>query len=266
VSAAAVEMVFARPLIYDVAFSYRDVSAEVDLLLAWATRVSGQSPRSALELAAGPADHAIAMARRHLHCAAIDRSSAMCSYARQRAAEQAVVLRVHQADMVDFSIGERFDLACTMLSSLMFIYTLDHLVQHLRCVARHLEPGGVYIIEMPHPADFLTGRGRTSPPWSAARDGLEVEVRWGRPDDPYAPLTQTLDALVEYRVRRGDQVELFRERTRMREWLASEFEAAVLLSGAFETVERHGAFELDAPLDSSEASWRMIQVLRRRDA
>lgn len=263
VSTIATDKVYDRPLLYDIGFGYRNVSAEVELLLAWAARASGAPVRSALELAAGPADHAIEMASRSLRCSALDRSSAMCAYARKKANERSVALTIHEADMNDFSLGETFDLACTLLSSLMYVYTLDAMVQHLRSVARHLVPRGAYIVELPHPGDFLQEPRQRQTHWSVRRDETTVEVSWGHPDDPYDATTQVHDALVEFRVRRGDQVEAYRERTRMKEWLAPEFEAAVRLSGEFEIVARHGDFRLDAPFDDTEQSWRMIAVLRR---
>jgi hypothetical protein len=39
---------------------------------------------------------------------------------------------------------------------------------------------------------------------------------------------------------------------------------AIRFSGAFDVAERHGAFLLDAPLDATPASWRMISVLGAR--
>jgi SAM-dependent methyltransferase len=257
-------MVYEKPLVYDVAFGYRDFRKEVDLLQAWCRRASGADrPQSALELAAGPADHAIELARRGVRAAALDLSPAMCAYAREKARARGVALDVHCGDMIDFALGTRFDLAILMISSACHIYTLDAFVRHLRAVARHLAPGGAYILEMTHPGDFLTATPRAISHWSEARDGLEVETWWGTPGDPYDPIAEIREARVEMRVRRGAREEVHVDRCRMREWTAAELDAAVRLSGAFAIAEQHGAFSLDQPFDATPASWRMISVLRK---
>jgi SAM-dependent methyltransferase len=257
--------VYEKPLIYDIAFGYRDFRREADLLRDWCRRASGpERPQSVLELAAGPADHALEFAARGRRAAALDLSPAMCDFARRKAAARGVALDVHCADMVDFSLGARFDLALLMISSAAHIYTLDAFVRHLRSVARHLSPRGCYILEMPHPADILAHAHptRTGSHWTMERDGIEVETRWGSAEDPYDPIAQVVEARVELRVRTGGREELLVERCRMREWTAGELEAAVKLSGAFEIAEQHGEFALDAPFDATERSWRMITVLR----
>jgi hypothetical protein len=44
---------------YEIAFGYRDIPAEVDLLTVWSRRHGPGRPDRVLELAAGPADHAL---------------------------------------------------------------------------------------------------------------------------------------------------------------------------------------------------------------
>lgn len=256
--------VYDKPLVYDIAFGYRDFRKEVDVLQAWCRRASRPDrPQSVIELASGPADHALELARRGVRATALDLSPAMCAYAREKAAARSVSIDVHCGDMIDFSIGARFDLAIIMIASACHIYTLDAFVRHLRCVARHLAPMGAYILEMTHPGDILTCTPRVKTSWTESRDGLEVETHWGSPDDPFDPIAQICEARVEMRVRKGAREEVHVDRCRMREWTATELEAAVRLSGAFEIAEQHGAFSLDAPFDSSPASWRMISVLRK---
>lgn len=260
--------VYDKPLLYDIAFSYRDYAAEADALCAWYARASGtgRQPRRFLELAAGPADHAIELARRGVEAVALDLAPAMCEYARAKSAALGAPVDVACADMIDFDLGRRFDLAALMINSVAHVYSLDDLVRHLRAVARHLDDRGVYVLEVQHPADFV-GRGArptgTSQPWTVERYGLEVRTRWGTPDDPYDPLRQVFEAHVELRVRGPEGEEILHERVPMRDWTRTELEAGIRLSGAFELAEVHGALAADAPFDTSPESWRMVLVLRK---
>src|SRR5580700_850061 len=155
--------IYDEPEFYEAACAYRDVPAEVDALLRWSGRHRAPGsglPRSVLELAAGPAEHARNLARRGLEATALDLSPAMCARARDLAEAAGLKLTVVQADMRDFSLPGPFDLAITMLNSLCHLFSLDDMVRHLTAVGRHLDPGGLYITELAHPADFFAAERR----------------------------------------------------------------------------------------------------------
>src|SRR5215472_6900514 len=99
--------IYDDPQLYQIACAYRDISSEVDALLAWAARhwpVAGGGPSAVLELAAGPAGHALELARRGLRSTALDINPAMCSWASERAAQAGLALEVIEADMRDFKL------------------------------------------------------------------------------------------------------------------------------------------------------------------
>ena len=123
---------------YELAFSYRNVQQEVDALIDWATACLGHAPWTALELAAGPADHALEMARRSIEVTALDLSSAMCSRASERATEAGVPLRVVEGDMRSFALGRQFEMAVVLIDSTAHLLTLDDFVANLRVTGDHL--------------------------------------------------------------------------------------------------------------------------------
>jgi len=241
----------------------------VDALLRWSGkhRHSAEGPpRSVLELAAGPAEHSRELARRGLDAAALDLSAAMCARARELAAADATRLTVIQADMRDFSLGRRFDLAITMLNSLCHLLTLDDLLRHLASVARHLAPGSLYITEFAHPADFFAAERRTSSEWSSEVDGGTVRVRWGGGTDEIDPVTQITREHVSVTYhKRGGSVRTVTDVVPNRFWTATELAAAIRLAGGFAVVASYGDFDADTPVEAP-AAWRMILVLRREDA
>ena len=258
--------IYDEPEFYEVACAYRDVPSEVDALLRWSGkhRDSAAGPlRSVLELAAGPAEHARELARRGLQATALDLSAAMCARAGDMAAAAGVSLTVVQADMRDFSLPRRFELAITMLNSLCHLMTLDDLLAHLRCVARHVSPGGLYVAELAHPADFFSAERRTSSEWSSEVNGGTVSVRWGGRKDEIDPVTQITreHVSVTYR-RRGGSVRTVTDVVPNRFWTATELTAALRLAGGFAVAASYGDFEADSPVDAADA-WRMILVLRR---
>jgi SAM-dependent methyltransferase len=247
---------FDYPRAYEVAFSYRDVPHEADALLKW----HGGALTSVLELAAGPADHALELAGRGLSASTMDLNPAMCARAAERATERGLALAVTTGDMVDFDLGRTFDLVFCLIDSLAHVLDLESLTAHLTCVRRHLAPGGAYIAETLHPADgFGVGR-HTETDWTVERDGLCVRVRWGR-DEPINPLTQVTDARVTIDVRAPWGEQRIEETMAQRFWTRDELRAAALLAGLTVTAQ-YGDFDSGA-LDA-EAAWRMISVMRAR--
>jgi hypothetical protein len=254
--------IYAATAAYELAFGYRDFAAEVSALTAWATAASGRPPGSVLELAAGPAWHAIEFAGRGLDATALDLSARMCGRALERAAARGVALAVAEADMRDFSLGRRFDLAITMLDSATHLLDLDDMVAHLRAVGRHLSDEGTYVMEMSHPADYLTPDRRTAAEWSVADAGRRVSVRWGSERDSIDPVTLITGVSVTLDYIAGDAGQVtIEEVVASRFWPPTELAAAVRIAGGLTVAGQYGSFDGVPP--GSPDAWRMITVLRR---
>jgi SAM-dependent methyltransferase len=282
--------IYDEPELYELACAYRDIPAEVSALRAWcATHFAGASAgagagvTSVLELAAGPAEHARELARRGLRPTALDWSAAMCAYAAGQAKAAGVPLDVVEADMRDFRVAGPdggqvlFDAAITMLNSVCHLFTLDDLVRHLTAVRAHLVAGGLYIVELAHPADFFAPEPRTSSEWRVdAPDGVHAEVHWGGRGDRIDPLTQvTNEHMTITATAKDGTIRTVSDVVPNRFWTLTEFTAAVALAnaradaapqagppGGFELVASYGDFDETTPLDAPTA-WRMILILRR---
>jgi SAM-dependent methyltransferase len=277
---AGVTGIYDEPELYQLACAYRDVPTEVDALLAWcAGHYQGTGTvRSVLELAAGPAEHARELARRGLRATALDRSPAMCAYASAQAKGAGLDLDVVEADMRDFRIGapggagpdgagHRFDLAITMLNSACHLFTLDDLVPHLTAVAAHLITGGLYIVELAHPADFFAPVPRTSSEWTIEADGVRAQVHWGGRQDKIDPLTQvTAEHMTITATAADGTIRTVSDVVPNRFWTLTEFTAAVRLANAagagLTLAATYGDFDGSTALDAPTA-WRMILILSR---
>ena len=260
---AQVSDIYDEPELYQLACAYREVPAEVTALLSWCGKHRQGDVHSVLELAAGPPEHAIELARRGLRATALDRSAAMCGYAAARAKAAGLDLGVVEADMRDFSLPDRFDLAIIMLNSLCHLYTLDDLLAHLAAVAAHVNPGGLYIVELAHPADYFAPVPRTSSQWTIEEDGVRAEVRWGGPEDRIDPVTQITREHMSITAHGADgTVRTASDVVPNRFWTATELTAALRLTPEFTAAATYGDFDDSTRLDDPTA-WRMIQIFRR---
>jgi SAM-dependent methyltransferase len=282
---AGVSGIYDEPELYELACAYRDIPAEATALLAWcATHFKGSAGettdsgvQTVLELAAGPAEHARELAGRGLRAATLDLSPAMCSYAAAQAKTAGVDLQVVQADMRDFAISGpdgapvMFDTAITMLNSVCHLFTLDDLVRHLTAVRANLVPGGLYIVELTHPADFFAPEPRTSNEWTIDAPGVHADVHWGGRTDRIDPLTQVTNEHMTITATYDDgTIRTVSDVVPNRFWTLTEFTAAIALSNAqsagsaghLDLVASYGDFDEATTLDAPSA-WRMILILRR---
>ena len=265
---ARVSGIYDEPELYELSCAYRDVPAEVTALQSWFGKYwqgdgADNWVGSVLELAAGPAEHSRELASRGLRATALDLSPAMCRYAAARAREAGVELDVAEADMRDFSLTRRFDAAITMLNSLCHLFTLDDMVAHLRAVAAHVATGGLYVIELSHPADHFGPPSKTSSEWTIEVGGKHAEVHWGGGADRIDPLTQVTEEHMSIIVRSPDgTVRTAADVVPSRFWTLTEMTAAIRLAGGFTVAATYGDFDDSTALDAPSA-WRMILVLRR---
>ncbi|HEY0932699.1 MAG TPA: class I SAM-dependent methyltransferase [Trebonia sp.] len=275
--------IYDEPELYELACAYRDIPAEVTAIAAWCAEHHPGPAGSVLELAAGPAEHAREFARRGWRATALDWSPAMCGYAAARAKTAGVGLAVVEADMRDFALPgpdgrpDSFDLAVTMLNSACHLFTLDDLVRHLTAVHAHLAAGGLYIVELAHPADFFAPEPRTSSEWTVEAPGVRAEVHWGSRGDRIDPLTQVTQEHMSITATTADgTIRTVSDVVPNRFWTLTEFTAAIALantvlantvlagagSAPLELVASYGDFDGDTALDAPTA-WRMVLVLRR---
>lgn len=243
---------------YNVVF-HRDVSREIDFLLAACRLYAGADPASLLDIACGPGYHACEAARRGLRSIGLDLRPEMLDLG---AAEGARVEWL-AADMRDFPLDQPVDLAVCMLDGIDALLSNDDIVRHLRAVAANLGPRGLYVLEYTHPRDCsMQSYGDFR--YVGRRNGVEVEVTWAIEPPVVDLVAGTAEVVIELRVNdRGQQLRVI-DSAKERFLLPQEIVLLAELSAAFDVVGWHGDFDLNQPLDMSPASRRMIGILRKR--
>ncbi len=102
-----------------------------------------QSPGNALlDVACGTGAH-IASLQRDYTVEGLDLDGQMLAIATRR--NPGIIF--HRADMVDFDLGYTFDVVRCLFSSIGYTKTLPRMRQALQTMRRHLNPGGVLLIE-----------------------------------------------------------------------------------------------------------------------
>ncbi|MBN2053616.1 class I SAM-dependent methyltransferase [bacterium] len=258
------EDIYSLPEYYDIAFDFRDVAAECTFMSDLFHRLHRRAPGGFLELAAGPARHALEFARRGCAAIALDCNEAMTTYTARSAEKAGVELVTVCGDMVDFQLQHPVDMAALLMNSAVYLLTNETVLDHLDSVAGHLTDGGLYILEMAHPRDVFGTGTSTHNQWRMEKDGTAVEMTWGRSDDAFDPVTQIRQVTVtmSFKGPRGDGSIIRAAPERC--FTANEVKALVAASGRFELIIQYGAMDAGIPFTNDAIAWRMVSVLRKR--
>lgn len=134
------------PRWYDLVFDV-DTKREADFLEAVSLRHGrGVKARRVLEPACGSGRLVAELARRGWSVEGFDLNERMLDFARERLAKRALRATLSVGDMSRFRSRSRVDLAHCLVSTFKYLLDEGSAVAHLRCVARALERGGVYVL------------------------------------------------------------------------------------------------------------------------
>jgi SAM-dependent methyltransferase len=263
------DAVYTEPFLYDLAFGYRDFAAEIDFLrMAHAKHGEGRT-RALLDLAAGPGRHAIAGCRAGLSVIALDKEPSMAAYATDLAKREGVDYRYHVADITDFAIDKPSDIACLLLGSMAHLLKQRQVLDLFDCVADAVRPGGVFVLELPHPSELFGRADLSLGAWEApGPNGELLLVEWGRPGDRFDALSQITWYTVGLVLRDGATEPVWTRRefvVPQRRFTLPELQALMAINGRFGLVGAYGALDLDVPIHDDEdgEAHRMVLVLKR---
>ncbi|HEY9682249.1 MAG TPA: class I SAM-dependent methyltransferase [Drouetiella sp.] len=253
------------PLLYDIAFRRAGLSYQVDGLVEIHQRFrSDHQLQSVLELASGPSRHALEFARRDYDVSVVDNSEAMCEYATKLAQESSLTVDVNCADMRNFEVPGRFDLAMIVLNSIGHIHECDDLTSHLHSVWRQLKPQGLYVIEAHYPP-WTSRKSLNMSSWRVEMSELSLRVDFGTSNDEFdlERKVRKLQLHIDGQLR-GEPLE-FSDYLIIRSWSAEVLESIINESNLFRIETRLSALDLSYPFDAETAS-RLVFVLKKIDA
>ena len=139
-------------VLYDHVGAY-DTRADVAFYVDEVSNAGGK----VLELASGTGRVLLPIARSGKEIVGVERSRGMLDRCRDKlAAEPPDVqarVRLHSADIRDFALDDRFDVAIIPFRAMQHILSIDDQLACLDCIRRHLVPGGRIVFDVFNP-DF----------------------------------------------------------------------------------------------------------------
>jgi SAM-dependent methyltransferase len=205
--------------LYDAIYgSFKDFGAEAERLHHLVQQHKPRA-RSLLDVACGTGAHLAHLAPRY-DVEGLDLDPGMLTVARERLP----AVPLHEADMVDFDLGRCFDAVVCLFSSIGYARTRERLERAAASMARHLEPGGVLVLEpwvLPEQ-------------WDPSRVHAvfvdEPDLKVARMSVP-PPLGPEVELEFHYLVGRRDGVEHFAERHVLGMFTHDDYVAALRAAG-----------------------------------
>jgi SAM-dependent methyltransferase len=127
---------------YDKFYSWKDYEAEANRLRTVLEEHQRSDGRRLLDLACGTGMH-LPHLREHYDIEGLDIEPGFLAMARARNPS----LTFHEGDMTRFDLGQTYDVITCLFSSVGYVKTPDALDATIACIAAHLRPGGIAVIE-----------------------------------------------------------------------------------------------------------------------
>jgi SAM-dependent methyltransferase len=251
---------YSAPRYYEIAFDMNR-RQEVNFLVHCFRRYARRRVRSVLDIACGTGPHLIRLGERGYAMSGLDLSPQNIEFLRERAAGKGLATDLLVADMTRFKLKRPVDAAICMQDSQGHLLTNDALLGHLRCVARSLKKGGLYVFDRYMCSSWTDPARRWS--WTRRRGRATVRATFEALKD-LNPVTQTFYEDMELEAHEDGVRRVYRQRHASRMVFPQELRALVQLAGGFDLVEWFYGFKPHLRLDQAHHPLLMVVVLRKR--
>ena len=252
---------YSTPRYYEIAFDMNR-KQEVDFLVHCFRRYSRRAVKTVLDIACGTGPHLIRLAERGYRMSGLDLSAENIDFLRERLLAKGLAgVTLHVADMTRFRLPRPVDAAICMQDSQGHLLTNDAILAHLRCVARAVRKGGLYVFDRYMCSSWTDPARRWS--WTRRRGRATVRATFEALKD-LNPVTQTFFEDMELEAHEDGQRHVYRQRHASRMVFPQELRSLVELAGGFELVEWFYGFKPRLKLDRAHHPLLMVVVLRKR--
>jgi SAM-dependent methyltransferase len=248
------------PQYYDILFG-AEWKAELRFLKACFRKFTTRKVKSVFEPACGTGRLLVKLARAGWQVGGNDLNPRAVAWCNKELAAIGKRSRVVLADMTKFKVERKFDAAFNLISTVRELRSDTALKSHLKCMAKALEPGGIYLMGL-----HLTPTGAkpfSSEVWKASKGNIKIHSRLVQRSLDLKKRNEVLDMTWNIQVG-GEKIRIVDE-LNYRTWTASQMKKAIKSVKAFESVATFDFnCDIKSPIEVDEKTQDVIFVLRRK--
>lgn len=248
------------PRYYDLVFG-SDWKAEFDFLKACFAEHATGTVRRVFEPACGTGRLMYRLAKAGYDVSGLDLNTKAVAYCNERLTRHGFPASAFVADMTDFQLKRKADVAFNMINSFRHLQTANGARDHLVCVANCLRRGGLYVLGL-----HLTPT--TSAPseeesWSARRGNLCVNTRLWTTGRDLKKRRETFS--MQFDIYTPTKSFCIEDTISFRTHTASEMARLVSSIGSFEVAATYDfSYDIRQPISVDSASEDVVYILRKR--
>ena len=246
-----------NPKYYEIAFSFRDIPAEVDVFEECFKRFSQIPVKAVLELGCGNCPHMEELIKRGYQYSGLDINKVMLEYSRQKALRIGAEVNLIHSNMVDFSLETFVDFVYIALGSLSVKNTTE-LATHFKSVATVLRKGGLYLLDW---CIQFTPSSEKEETWEIESEGIRVKTTVS--SKVINPVKQTFEETITLEVDDHGKRQTILEKDIKRAIYPQEFLCLVSSLKDFEFIGWWNNWDLNQPLEQTSKINRPITLVRR---
>ncbi len=238
-----------------------DCAAECKFILACGAKYLRGEPRRLFEPACGTGRLLFALAKRGYQVGGLDLNPKAVEFCNARFRRHQMPEPAMVADMADFRVRRRYDIAFNTINSFRHLSTESAARNHLNCMGRAVRVGGLYLLGI-HLTPTRVPPSETES-WSARRGHLAINTHMWTHDRDRAKRVERFG--IRFDVHTPSRSFRIVDQLVLRSYTPKQMNRLIRSSGCWETLGTYDfGYEMNHPIEVDDAAEDVVYVLRRK--
>lgn len=258
------ENLYNYPEYYEIVFGGRDLDRECSFIKLVFQKFSKIKIFSILDIACGTGPHIRKLIDVGFNVAGLDISKGMLSILNTSLQNNPNFLGSYENDMANFNLNKKFDACICMVNSLEILNENNQFISHFESVAKCLNKGGLYFIELDNPRFILSNPLIGDKPKeykkTIKREGINIELTYRKIGFDITESLELNELILK--IKDGNKVIEVKDDSPVRRLTLAEIDLFLKINKQFELVNVFGGFNWNMSINNKNSE-KMILILRR---
>lgn len=254
------ESIYDHPKYYDLVFG-ADCAAETKFIVGCGERFMKTRPQRLFEPACGTGRLLYALAKRGFDVGGLDLNAKAVDFCNARFQRHGMDGPAFVADMSDFRVRRRYDIAFNTINSFRHLGTEAAARSHLQCMGKAIRVGGLYLLGV-HLTPTKVPPSETES-WSARRGHLSINTHMWTKDRNKKKRVERFG--IQFDIHCPSRSFRILDELVLRSYNPAQMRRLIESSDCWQCVATYDfAYDLDDPTEVDASTEDVVYVLRRR--